>query len=163
MNPAFRAGNLLVSFRALDTIAVVNPIEERVVWALRGDFRKQHDPKILSSGRMLLYDNVGRGDQSAILELDPTTWQVAWQFVGSIATPFLSRTLGTAQALPNDNILITESDNGRAFEITRDGDVVWEYRSPYRAGPNAEFVASLPEMIRLPPDYPLDWLEPRAR
>jgi hypothetical protein len=34
------------------------------------------------------------------------------------------------QRLPNGNTLITESDNGRVFEVTRDGEVVWEFFMP---------------------------------
>ena len=60
--------------------------------------------------------------------------------------------------LKNGNTLITESDFGRAFEITREGDVVWEYYNPHRGGENDEFIATLMEVLRLPADFPLDWL-----
>jgi hypothetical protein len=67
--------------------------------------------------------------------------------------------LRDAEVLPNGNTLITESDNGRAFEVTREGEIVWEFLSPHRAGEDGEFVATLPEVIRLPKDFPLDWLQ----
>lgn len=35
--------------------------------------------------------------------------------------------MGGAQRLENGNTLITESDNGRAFEVTRAGEIVWDY------------------------------------
>jgi len=35
--------------------------------------------------------------------------------------------MGKHQALPNGNMLITESDNGRAFEIDESGEIVWEF------------------------------------
>jgi hypothetical protein len=38
--------------------------------------------------------------------------------------------MGGIEALPNGNVLITESERGRAFEITRDGDIVWEFYNP---------------------------------
>jgi hypothetical protein len=31
------------------------------------------------------------------------------------------------QQLPNGNLLVTEATDGRAFEITREGKIVWEY------------------------------------
>ena len=40
-----------------------------VVWALTGDFRAQHDPKILENGNLLLFDNLGRGTLSRILKV----------------------------------------------------------------------------------------------
>ena len=34
--------------------------------------------------------------------------------------------------LPNGNTLVVETDGGRALELTGDGEIVWEFRSPYR-------------------------------
>ena len=65
-----------------------------------------------------------------------------------------SKTLGSCQRLPNGNTLITESENGRALEVTRDKRVVWEFYNPHRAGARGELVAVLFEMLRLPPDFP---------
>jgi hypothetical protein len=45
--------------------------------------------------------------------------------------------------------LITESERGRAFEITPAGEVVWEFVSPHRGGRNSELVATLFELVRL--------------
>ena len=35
------------------------------------------------------------------------------------------------QRLPNGNTLICEADCGRIFEVTIEGDVVWDYYSPF--------------------------------
>ncbi len=64
--------------------------------------------------------------------------------------------MGANQPLPNGNVLITESDFGRVFEVTRDGEIVWEFNSPHLSGENSEFVATIPEMIRLEPDFPVN-------
>jgi hypothetical protein len=37
--------------------------------------------------------------------------------------------------LPNGNTLIDEGWFGRFFEVTPEGDVVWEYVNPYFGGP----------------------------
>ena len=66
-------------------------------------------------------------------------------------------TCGTTQRLDNGNTLITESDFGRAFEVTSDGDIVWEFFNTFRAGEDQEFIATLMEVLRLPPDFPMDW------
>jgi hypothetical protein len=39
--------------------------------------------------------------------------------------------VSSAQRLPNGNTLITEGADGRLFEVTTGGDIVWEYVSPY--------------------------------
>lgn len=154
-SPAFRAGNLLLSVLELDTVAVLDPEREEIVWALTGPWRKQHQPTVLDAGSLLVFDNLGAGpDRSRILELDPFTQDVRWRFGGDRSTDFFSKTLGSVERLPNGNTLISESENGRAFEVTPDGTVVWEFVSPHRAGDDGELVAVLFEMVRLPPDFP---------
>jgi hypothetical protein len=84
---------------------------------------------------------------------------VVWEFRGSDREPFYSKTCGTAERLTNGNTLITETDFGRAFEVTPDGRIVWEFYNPHRAGENDAFIATLPEVIRLPPDFPTEWID----
>jgi hypothetical protein len=158
-NPAFAAGNLLISVLHLNAIAVVDPEQEKVVWAHTGEYRKQHDPKILPNGSLLLFDNHGKWGPSAILEFDPGTMALTWEYRGSEEQPFFSQTCGTSERLPNGNTLVSETDFGRAFEVTPSGEIVWEYYNPHRAGEDDQFIASLPELIRLPPDFPSDWLD----
>ena len=50
-------------------------------------------------------------------------------------------------------MLITESDNGRAIEITRDKEVVWEFYNPHRAGPAEELIATLFELKRVDKNF----------
>jgi hypothetical protein len=33
--------------------------------------------------------------------------------------------------LPNGNTLITNSDSGQVFEITKSGEIVWEFYNPH--------------------------------
>ena len=61
---------------------------------------------------------------------DPRTNRIVWEYRTAEPTDFYSRTRGASQRLDNGNTLITESENGRIFEITRDGDVVWEFVNP---------------------------------
>jgi hypothetical protein len=95
-----------------------------------------------------------------VLELDPFSQQIHWIFEGTEDEPFFTRTCGSVQRLPNGNTLITESDAGRAFEVTRDKRIAWEFVSPHRAGRNGELIATLFDVVRLPPDFPTEWSEP---
>lgn len=154
-DPAFRKGNLLVSVLKLDALAVVDPDRREVVWARTGVWRRQHQPTALDSGNLLLFDNRGpQGDRSRVIEIDPLSGKVVWQYGGTPETDLFSKTLGSCQRLPNGNTLITESENGRALEVTRDGRVVWEFHNPNRAGERQELVAVLFEMVRLPESFP---------
>jgi hypothetical protein len=154
-DPAFRKGNLLVSVLKLDTLAVLDPERRTVVWARTGGWRRQHQPTFLDDGHLLLFDNTGAGlERSRVLEIEPASGKVVWQYGGTPAEDLFSKTLGSCQRLPNGNTLITESENGRALEVTHDKRVVWEFYNPHRAGDHGELVAVLFEMIRLPPDFP---------
>jgi len=158
-SPAFREGNLLISVLMLDTVAVVDPESETVVWALTGLWRQQHQPTMLSGGRMLVFDNKAGPSVSEVVELDPFTQEVFWSYRGGPGRPFYTETCGSNQRLPNGDTLITESDNGRAFEVTPDGRIVWEYVNPHRAGPADEFIATLFEVVRMPHGWTPDWLD----
>jgi hypothetical protein len=158
--PAFRAGNLLLSSRTLSFLSVVDPNTQRVEWVLQGAFKTQHDPKVLANGNLLVFDNSGRGEASSVLELDPLTGATLWEYRGTPEHPFFSRTCGTAERLANGNTLITESDGGRAFEVTHAGEIVWEFYNPERTMLGGkEYIATLFEVVRLAPEFPVEWLE----
>jgi hypothetical protein len=152
-SPLFKKGNVLISIPKLDTVAIVDLEVNRVVWALTGLFRFQHDPTFLDNGNVLIFDN--GSEQSRVLEVNPLTQEVAWVYAGDTEESLYSEFCGASSRLPNGNTLITESEGGRAFEVTRDHRIVWEFRTPHQAGENGEFIASLMELKRLPEtDFP---------
>jgi hypothetical protein len=159
--PAFKKGNILTSFRRLDTIAVVDMTTKEVVWTQFGLWLAQHDPTPLPNGNLLVFDNRGHNGESKVIEYDPTSMEVVWMYAGDRDHPFFTNAGGANQRLPNGNTLITESDNGRAFEVTPGGQIVWEYWNPERAGETGGLIATIFEMTRLQMDFPLDWLEAR--
>jgi hypothetical protein len=129
-------GQVLLSFRELDTIAVLDLEREEIVWALRGSWLAQHDPDLLPNGDILLFDNQGHygpGGQSRIIEIDPATAAVVWSYAGTAEHPFDCAVRGAQERLPNGNTLITDEVNGRIFEVTLDGAIVWEFINPVRA------------------------------
>jgi hypothetical protein len=72
---------------------------------------------------------------SRILKIEPTTKQIVWQYTaedsGLPPWTFFSSFVSNAQRLQNGNTLITEGMNGRIFQVTDKGQIVWEYYSPY--------------------------------
>lgn len=154
-----REGRLLVSMREIDTVAVLDPETGRVVWAQRGPWKRQHEPVPLDDGRLLVFDNRGGAEgHSRVVEVDPVTGEVVWSYTGDPPAELSSEQAGTVARLADGNLLITESERGRAFEITLDGEVVWEFLSPHRAGPGDRLVATLFEVVRLPPEQVEPWL-----
>lgn len=157
-HPMFKKGHILLSMRAIHTIAVVDPEQEKVTWAITGMWKYQHDPRILDNGNLLLFDNRGNNGKSKIIEFNPLTQEVVWSYKGDPEEAFYSEVGGTNQRLPNGNTLIMETTYGRAFEVTPEGKIVWEFLNPHRAGDKNELIAALYRAIRLSPDQ-ADWLE----
>lgn len=163
-HPAFQAGNVLLSIRNLSALAVLDPEARKIVWAHRGRYRYQHDPTIARDGRLLLFDNLGAGrGRARVLAFELPRMRTVWSYEGG-DRPLSSDTLGAVTELPNGNLLVTESEQGRAFELVPDSkEVVWEFYNPHVAGPHGEYVAALFEVMRLPPDFPVDWAEGASR
>jgi hypothetical protein len=121
-----QAGDLLVSIRELDLVAVVDPVRRRLRWSWgAGVLDAQHDPSVTPGGDLHVFDNRPESGASRVVQVAPPSGRIVWSLEG-----FFSRTRGGAQALPNGNVLVVESERGRAFEVTRAGDVVWEYYDP---------------------------------
>jgi hypothetical protein len=65
-----------------------------------------------------------------VIEINPATNEIAWKYQDKPTWNFFSPRMGYAQRLPNGNTLITESSFGRFFEVTKEGEIVWEYVTP---------------------------------
>ncbi len=133
----FRPGNLLLSARNLNTIFVVDRQSGALVWSFRQGLDRQHEalmngPDLPEPGKIQIFNNRQKSfssdRQSEILEIDPRDGTIGWRY----KTPgFFTPTGGAQQPLPNGNSLITSTRGGRIFEITRAGDVVWQWEPPY--------------------------------
>jgi hypothetical protein len=129
-------GNLLVSFRQPSTIAMVERSSGRVLWRFGpGVFSHQHNPTVLENGNLLVFDNgehrAGEGTFSRVVEFNAATGEIVWQYVGTPRLAFYSTGISGAQRLPNGNTLICEGRTGRIFEVTTDGEIVWEFINPF--------------------------------
>ena len=69
-----------------------------------------------------------------MIEINPATNEIEWTYQDRPVSNFFSPRMGNAQRLANDNTLINEASFGRFFEVTRDGEIVWEYVNPYFGG-----------------------------
>lgn len=155
----FKKGNALISLLKTNVVAVLDPEAGRVVWAVTGPWKAQHQPTLLADGNLLIFDNQGNHGASKVIEFDPLDQKVVWSYEGDPPGSFFSFDCGSAERLPGGNTLITESNSGRAFEVTPDKRIVWEFLNPGRAGDHHEFIATLFEMQRLPADFGAAWLD----
>ena len=103
-------------------------------------------------GNLLVFDNGGEGgygnpnpsaptgnnnahrDYSRVLEFDPITLEIIWQYTpleaGNLlftdASKFYSSYISSAQRLPNGNTLITEGSDGHLIEVTPEHEALQE-------------------------------------
>ncbi len=145
----FRAGDALVSMAMLDTIAILDMEKGVARWWQQGPFGMQHQPRPTPEGKIILFNNFLTAEGSSLLTLDPRTRRVIREYTGPRAEPLHSKRSGRVQVLANGNTLVVETDGGRALEVTGDGEVVWEFRSPYRVGERGDKVAHLYTLERV--------------
>jgi hypothetical protein len=152
--PQSRRGQLLVSLRDVSTVALLDLEGPRIVWALSGPWVRQHDAQFLPNGTLLLFDNEGDpngGRGSRALEVNPATSKVTWSYGGREGEPLDSEARGSQNRLANGNTLIVESWGGRLVEVTREGDIVWEFVNPVRGGSNGGRIPIIHWVERLDP------------
>ena len=134
-----------------------NEATKKLGWII-GQHHLHLIPKGLpGEGNLLVFDNGGEGgygtpnpgaltgvnnarrDYSRVLEFNPITLEIVWQYTpleaGNLlftdASKFYSSYISAAQRLPNGNTLITEGSDGRLIEVTPEHKIVWEYINPY--------------------------------
>jgi hypothetical protein len=127
----FQRGNLLVCFRNVNQIAVLEKDTYRVLWAWgEGELQWPHHPTMLENGHILIFDNGVKRLHSRVVELDPVAEEIVWQYTADPPEQFFSHHRGSAQRLPNGNTLVCESDKGRVFEVDLAGEMMWVWRNP---------------------------------
>ncbi len=133
-------GDVLLSFRNISTICIVDRSTGNIKWQWGpGDISHQHDASVLDNGNILVFDNGShrnndwRLNYSRIVEVDPKTSKVQWEYIAEPPQSFYSGLISGCTRLANGNTLICEGTKGRVFEVTMDGEMVWEYTSPFFA------------------------------
>lgn len=113
------SGNTLISLRNFNFIAEVNPAGKLVKTIGKGYLKAQHDPLVLSNGNILVANHWAPQE---VIEIDPAE-NIVWNYTIQNRQSWPVR---DANRLPNSNTLITECD--RIIEVTKDGQVVWQFR-----------------------------------
>jgi hypothetical protein len=159
--PMFRAGDLLLSLRNINQLWVLDGTTHKIKWISAGPTMGQHDPDFEPDGTISVLDNRTLAPISAangypgvhggrrILSIDPKSGQFSTLYRSDKRNTFYTRYRGKHQRLANGNLLIAETDAGRAFEVTQSGDVVWSYVN----GWDAESVGWILDIGRYPAEF----------
>lgn len=112
-----------------------------------------HHASLLPNGNISIFDNGSerpQGNRSRVIEVDPKSGKVVWQYEANGYNSFYSHRQGAAQRLPNGNTLVTSTQQGHLFEVTPDKEVVWEFVSPIMHGKNVGVFSDKEHVLTLP-------------
>jgi hypothetical protein len=139
-------GDWLLSFRLTSTIAIVDGTSGDVRWRWGADkLSHQHNATWVDGGNILVFDNGCHRREapsfSQVVEVERATGKIVWSYQAEPILAFFSFMVSGCERLANGNTFITEGATGRLFEITPEGETVWEYVSPWilpsRFGPTS--------------------------
>jgi hypothetical protein len=115
-----------------------------VRWIEKGKPGEDH-LTIYNNNIPLIKDSIS---YSAVIEIDPPMddsgnytrlengrfgpEEPLWQYLAKDTISFYGSFVSGAERLENGNTIINEGPKGRFFEVTPDGEIVWEYLNPYR-------------------------------
>ncbi|MBN2559384.1 MAG: aryl-sulfate sulfotransferase [Phycisphaerae bacterium] len=115
----------------------------------------QHDVRWIpegmpGAGHLMVFNNGGGrpdGRYSSVVEIVPPIDSTGrytlrpgqafgpakpcWEYAAPNKQDFFSHSVSGAERLANGNTLICSGEQGRIFEVTTDGKIVWEYVNPY--------------------------------
>ena len=86
---------------------------------------------LLPNGNLLIFDNGTLRGYSRVIELNPLTEEIEWEYTAEPKEDFFAPYISGAQRLPNVNTLICEGNKSHLFEVTPEGEIVWDFVNPY--------------------------------
>jgi hypothetical protein len=92
-----------------------------------------HDARWLGKGLVSVFDNGSEnpeGTRSKVFIVNTKTNEIEWKYEAWDQSSFFTHRQGAAQPLPNGNWFITSSNVGHFFEVTKKGEVVWDFVNP---------------------------------
>ena len=116
-------GNLILSFRSLDSIIMFNPNNNKIGFIITDFFEAQHSPRISESGHLLVFDNQWQHEnknKSRIVKVDIKENKIEDYYYGKNKN-FYSPVKGRIN-LKDGRLFIQSSMQGEIFEIVCEND-----------------------------------------
>ncbi len=123
----FQEGNWLLSCRHGSLIFILDKDTKKVVYSLnqhsiKSQIQGQHAVQMLGLGNLLIFDNGRYREESRIIELNPITKEIEYEYNNN----FFTKSQGYVQKIKNNTYLITQSEQGRILLIENE-EITWEY------------------------------------
>ncbi|MCA9055620.1 MAG: hypothetical protein KDA75_17385 [Planctomycetaceae bacterium] len=127
-------GDLLISFRSLNAIGLLDPATRQFKWLATGVGLRQHSPRVHDGG-ILLLDNRGGtpetgGSQLVRVEFDRPGAAAVFPSSRSkpLEHPFYTQVAGHIDLGPGSTSLVTLTAPGEIWEVDlSSGEVLWDY------------------------------------
>ncbi len=132
-------GNVMTTCFSLNNIYIIDKSSSDIIWrwgAKEGELAHPHDPTLLENGNILVFDNglhrpMSPPSYSRVLEVNRETGEIEWLFQESNTVDFYGSYISGCQRLSNGNTLICVGPKGHFFEVTPEGEKVWDYVNPF--------------------------------
>ncbi|MEQ1878101.1 MAG: arylsulfotransferase family protein, partial [Bdellovibrionia bacterium] len=142
--PNWKKGDVFLSLAYINTVLLFRPSTREIVWSTREGIEHQHDVDILNQNRISIFDN-NRWLENVKRKANfqPNDVPIYDFRKKRFERPFREalkkqevRTIsqGMAEFLPNGNLYFDETNFGRVGELTKAGEVIWEYVNRARDG-----------------------------
>lgn len=123
----FQEGNWLLSCRHGSLIFILDKDTKQIVYSLnqhsiKSQIQGQHGVQVLKNGNLLIFDNGRYRGESRILEINPITLEIIFEYKNNI----FSESQGYIQKINNTTYLITESEKGRII-LLENNQITWDY------------------------------------
>ena len=74
-----------------------------------------------------------------------------WKYIAKDTISFYAPFVSGAQRMKNGDTFITEGPKGRIFEVTPEGEIVWEYLNPYHG--DIRYLDGDPRQVQMYPYF----------
>jgi outer membrane protein assembly factor BamB len=130
-------GNILTTSFTMNSILIIEKKTGAIKWRWgQEELGHPHNPTLLDNGNILVFDNglhrpMVNQTYSRILEVEQETGKIVWEYMDATPTYFSAPFISGSQRLPNGNTFICTGPTGHFFEVTKGGEIVWEYINPF--------------------------------
>ncbi|MGH1491943.1 MAG: aryl-sulfate sulfotransferase [Acidimicrobiales bacterium] len=122
------AGDIVFSARTNNRVGVIDGASGELKMKFTESFG-QHHATWVGDDLVQVFDN--GLSTSKVLEIQVSTGEVVWSYQSNPPHQFFSSYMSGADRLWSGSVLVCEGSSGRLFEVTRSGEVVWEWINPF--------------------------------
>ena len=152
--PDFEVGDLLMSFRNIDLVAVMDPDTLELKWWSHGPWIQQHDPDFDAGGEITVFNNNGWRRLSSIVAIEPGTRAVRTLPVEPDFR-FYTQYMGKHERLDDGTLQVVVPFEGRVLEFDAEGRLLLEINNLFNEGHNAfvaDYALLAPDFFDVPPE-----------